>query len=305
MLKRVSLLLISSLCSSLFFATSSSAADSLVNGNFSNTGGGWIGASFTGSGNAACPNGEPNVGTWSPNELSFSYIKTTVYQDVVISKPSSVTLTFTVRNRGDQVYTQWFSADLGSVSTGNFTPSTTNTTYKLTITTKKAAQVVRVSFTGQDQLFWAGCYGSHVSNASLSVTPLDSSIPLFESYLQQDLVQTTKAELVRYGENYICRGGEYGYRNIREPKSIPVKQALDSLTLVLYFDGKPGAYASSDDFKLLPKWIFGLSNQEISANVIGSSAAWSIPDTASIKNISCRVTAYKGNQVTFTKLLIE
>ena len=186
--KRTLFSLVLSLIFSSFQMVSANAADALVNGNFSDTGGGWVGASYTGAGNSACPNGEANIGTWQSNTLSFSYVKKTIYQDVVISKPSIVKLTFTVKNRPDQANTQWFSADLGSSSTGNFTPTTAGQTVSLTFTTTVANQSIRVAFTGQDGSYWAGCYASQVTNASLSfVTPVEPE----KIFLPNDLLATT------------------------------------------------------------------------------------------------------------------
>lgn len=130
------------------FTLPAHASDVLINGGFSSSGAGWTGASFSGSGNSACPSGQPNIGTWAANTLAFSYVKTTVYQDVVISKPSKVTLNYETQNRGDQVYTEWFSASLGTSDTGNFLPSTSKVTRSLTFTTTSPNQIVRVSFTG-------------------------------------------------------------------------------------------------------------------------------------------------------------
>mgnify|MGYP003339104832 CR=1 FL=1 len=64
-------------------ALPANAADALVNGSFDSRLGGWVGAQYTGSGNDACTSGTPNIGTWSSNALSFSYVKSTVYQDEI------------------------------------------------------------------------------------------------------------------------------------------------------------------------------------------------------------------------------
>lgn len=287
------------------FIPPANAADALVNGSFSSSGAGWTGATFSGSGNAACPSGQPNIGTWAANTLAFSYVKTTVYQDVVISKPSKVTLNYETQNRGDQVNTRWFSASLGTTDTGNFLPSTTKVSRSLTFTTTAPNQVVRVSFTGQDQLNWAGCYGTYVTNASLLIEPpggLANSTPAFESYLPNDLVAVTAPAMLRFGENYICQGGKYGYKYARVLGSKPYDVELESLTILLKIDKKIVGAASSDNFKLLPEWVFGINSDARKASIVDSAAAWSIPGTGTAADVSCEIVAYKEHQITVTTI---
>jgi hypothetical protein len=289
-------------CSTLVFqAPSSFAADQIANGSFDSQGGGWIGARYTGTGNAACDGGAPNIGTWEANTLAFSYIKSTVYQDVVISKPSKVTLNYNVKNRTDQVNTLWFSADLGSVSTGNFRPLTTLQSKSLTTTTTVANQVLRIAFTGQDERFWAGCYGTYVTSVSLLVQPTVEEIVPFQSYLQVDLVLTSNPNFIRYGENYICNAGAYGYRSARMIDSPIEKVTLESATFILRSNDKIIGAASSDDFKLLPKWIFGIDESVPIAKVLNSTALWTIPGTASAI-VTCEIAGYKENQILYSQL---
>jgi len=162
--------------SALFLACSftlpnpANAADELLNPDFNADVSGWNGARQTGQGNSACLGGSPNIGTWENGKLSFSYVRNTVYQDVVISVPSLVTIFFEAQNRGDQAFTQWFSASLGDATTGNFTPPYISADSRsLTIRTSESNETVRVAFRGQDQLWWAGCYGTRVGNVSLVV----------------------------------------------------------------------------------------------------------------------------------------
>ena len=71
------------------------ASDTLINGSFSSTGGGWSGANTDGSAdnNNACSNGGPSLGVWTPNALVMSYSASyPVTQSVVISQPSSLAL---------------------------------------------------------------------------------------------------------------------------------------------------------------------------------------------------------------------
>jgi hypothetical protein len=155
---------------SLTLSNAANAADELLNPDFNADVSGWTGARQTGFGNSACLGGTPNIGTWENGKLSFSYVRNTVYQDVVISVPSLVTIFFEAQNRGDQIYTQWFSASLGDATTVNFTPPYISPiSASLTIRTTVPNQVIRIAFTGQDQLFWAGCYGPRVGNLSLVV----------------------------------------------------------------------------------------------------------------------------------------
>lgn len=155
---------------SLALSNPANAADELLNPGFDAELSGWTGARQTGEGNSACLGGTPNIGTWENGKLSFSYVRNTVYQDVVISVPSLVTIFFDAQNRGDQAYTQWFSASLGDATTGNFTPPYISADSKsLTIRTSESNEIVRVAFRGQDQLWWAGCYGTRVGNVSLVV----------------------------------------------------------------------------------------------------------------------------------------
>ena len=65
------------------------AADTLINGSFSSTGGGWSGANTAGSvnNNDSCANGGPSMGAWDDDALAMSYVNMPVTQSVVIVKP--------------------------------------------------------------------------------------------------------------------------------------------------------------------------------------------------------------------------
>lgn len=288
---------------SLFIsAPSAYAADSVVNGTFSAADGGWIGASFSGSGNDACPGGQPNIGTWGTNALTFSYIRNEVYQDVVITKPGTVTLNYTVQNRPDQQLTQWFSADFGSSTTGNIRPGTIAETKTLSFTTTTANQVVRIAFTGQDGSFWAGCYATQVSNVFLSFPGVAIAPEPEKIFLPNDLVQTSKPGISVVGEFVTCGTGGFGYRNTRNQSGTVEKVDLDSLTLLVRVDGVLVASASSDNYVNLPKWVFGVTASSIDAKIVNSSATWVIPGVNLRSKVVCEVAAYKEHQILYSLL---
>jgi hypothetical protein len=278
---------------------SAQAADSLVNGSFSSTGGGWTDASYSGTGDPACPSGQPNIGTWAANTLSFSYVKNTVYQDVVISKPSTVKLTFTVKNRADQANTTWFSADLGSVSTGNFTPTITEQTVSLSFTTTTANQIVRVSFTGQDGSFWAGCYASQVTNASLTLSNV--VIPEVEKvFLPNDLLATTKPTFTRIGDYVSCTLGNYGYRDARNSFGFVTAKELDSATILLRNGSDIIGSASTDAYVNYPRSLLGMKDSALDVKISGGAANWKLSGVETSANLSCQILAYKEHQITYT-----
>jgi hypothetical protein len=275
------------------------AADVLVNGSFSDASGGWQGASYSGQGNDACPNGEANIGTWAANTLSFSYIKTTVYQDVVISKPSTLKLTFNVKNRADQVNTQWFSADLGTSSTGNFTPTTSGQTVSLSYATTVPNQTVRVSFTGQDELFWAGCYASQVTSASLSVVAAAEPEKIF---LPNDLLATAAPTFTKIGEYVSCSLGSYGYRSTRNNNGVITSQDLDSATILLRSNGEVIGSASTDNYTNSPRSILGIKDSTVDVKIVGGVASWKLASDSASAVISCQILAYKEHQMTDTTI---
>jgi hypothetical protein len=278
---------------------SAQAANALVNGTFSSSGGGWTGASYSGVGDPACPSGQPNIGTWAANALSFSYVKNTVYQDVVISKPSTVKLTFTVKNRFDQTVTNWFSADLASVTTGNFTPTTTEQTVSLSFITTTANQTVRVSFTGQDGSFWAGCYASQVTNASLTLS--DVVVPEVEKvFLPNDLLATTKPTFTRIGDYIACTLGNYGYRDARNSSGPISAKELDSATVLLRNGSEIIGSASTDEYTNYPRSLLGLKDAVADVKISSGVANWKLTGVNSSAELSCQILAYKEHQVTYT-----
>jgi len=152
------------------------AADILVNTTFAFDGGGWDGALTTGTDNGACAGGQPNMGTWSANRLSFSYVLTTVSQQVVISVPSTVSFFWSSVNRSDQpnATAQVTLADADeSLDSGSFVSPITDTAGSLgTVTTTADDEMVTVTISGRDSQSWAGCYGTQFTVSALDVTPI-------------------------------------------------------------------------------------------------------------------------------------
>lgn len=298
MKKRTLISLVLALTFSSFQMVSANAANALVNAELDANGGGWTGARFSGVGNSACTSGQPNIGTWQANALNFSYVKTTVYQDVVISKPSLVQLKFDVQNRSDQVNTRWFSADLGTSSTGNFTPSTTLTTKTLTFQTTAANEVVRVAFTGQDQLTWAGCYGSIVNNISLTL-PTAVVVEPVKIFLPSDLLATTAPTFTKIGEYVSCSLGSYGYRDTRKSSGPITAEDLDSATILLRSNGEIIGSASTDGYVNYPRALLGIKDSAVDVKIVGGVANWKIASAAASTTISCQILAYKEHQITY------
>ena len=152
------------------------AADTLINGSFSSTGGGWSGANITGAVNSndACADAGPSLGVWQENALVMSYgTDRPVTQVVVISQPSSVVFTVNARNRSDvpgaQATIRLQDSNQNNSTGGNYSTSGINKT--LTVTTTSPNENVTITISGTDGIGWAGCYGTIFTNASLSVTP--------------------------------------------------------------------------------------------------------------------------------------
>ena len=150
------------------------AVDTVVNGSFSPNGGGWMGARYNGVGNGACQGGKPNVGTWdNQNGLFFSYAPNTVTQEIIISQPATVLLTYTAQNRGDNagaIAQVNFSDSNELVTSGQWSPPTTLTEYGMSITTTQVDESILIAIYGYDNRGWAGCYGTIFKNVSLTIT---------------------------------------------------------------------------------------------------------------------------------------
>jgi len=160
-----------------FFAPATSVIASsqyLSNGSFVLDQGGWSGP----TGGASCSNGMPAVGGWDgQNGLFFSYVQGSVNQQIVVPEPSSLTLSYTVAGVWGGTY-QATLADSDEVqSTGVSTASMPPQNQTLSITTTSPNELVTVTFSGKDGLFWAGCYGPSIKNASLIGEPTVPAIP--------------------------------------------------------------------------------------------------------------------------------
>ena len=151
------------------------------NGNFVAGGGGWLLAGVEVGAGCNASGGDPSLGAWKKNALSFGYKKSTVTQSVIIPNPSTVVLKIDGTVRDDQ-RDSTFVIDLKSmtqsVSTGTQTGSVlvTPQTFTLTVNTSSTNEAVTISATGSSSKLWAGCYGPMLSNASITVTPSASPI---------------------------------------------------------------------------------------------------------------------------------
>jgi len=139
----------------------------LTNGNFSADDGGWTGA----NGGASCSGGSPSLGVWGGGpQLTFSYVQNSVTQQVSIASPSALELSFLANGPSGGTYSATISDSDQSVTTGALTAGE-NQVSNLGITTTQNDEVVTITFAGKDSLFWAGCYGPVIRNASLVATP--------------------------------------------------------------------------------------------------------------------------------------
>jgi hypothetical protein len=208
-----------------------------------------------------------------------------------------VQLTFDVQNRNDQQFTRWFSADLGTTTTGNFTPSTTIATKTLTFQTTTANEVVRVAFTGQDQLNWAGCYGSVVNHISLTVVVVVEPEKVF---LPNDLLATTAPTFTKIGEYVSCSLGSYGYRDARNINGPITAKDLDSATILLRSNGEIIGSASTDAYVNYPRALLGIKDSAIDVKITGGAANWKLSGVDASAQLSCQILAYKEHQITYT-----
>ena len=154
-------------------------AVNLVNANF--TAAGWAGEGFTLGAGCKVGGGDPSLGAWVPNALSFGYTQRTVSQSVEVPVPGSVVFSFDGVLRGDDTRSTFqgtiTDAD-ENVSTGLQTGSalTTVKRYSLKVTTQSPNETVKVSFSGKSGNSWAGCYGAVLSNAAISsATPVTTT----------------------------------------------------------------------------------------------------------------------------------
>ena len=144
----------------------------LVNGDFSADGGGWSGA----SGGSSCSNGVPSLGVWDgQSQLTFSYMQNSVSQQVIIPSPSALELSFLANGPNGGTYSATISDSNESATTGVLTAGT-NQVSNLGVTTTQNDEVVTITFAGKDALFWAGCYGPVIRNASLTVVTQPTSL---------------------------------------------------------------------------------------------------------------------------------
>jgi len=170
------LLRLSTVCIAIvgFFAPMNVRATSeniLINGNFSANGGGWTGA----NGGAGCSGGSPSLGLWAASQLTFSYVQNSVTQQVIVPSPSNLELSFLASSEWGGTYSATLSDSNESDTTGVLTAGVIQAS-TLQITTTEQNELVTVTFSGVDSLFWAGCYGPVIKNASLIATTTELSM---------------------------------------------------------------------------------------------------------------------------------
>jgi len=148
----------------------------LVNGDFTPTGGGWTGQGFTldrGCGANTPTAFRPSLGVWAKNSLAFGYRAAEVRQVITVPEPSTVELAITGAVRTDD-NRGWFSIGLNdaneNMTTGQKTgaAATTPTVYKLSVTTTNRNEQVTVKLAGSGKNAWRGCYGPVLSKAALN-----------------------------------------------------------------------------------------------------------------------------------------
>ena len=227
------------------------AADTLINGSFSSTGGGWSGANITGAvnNNDACADAGPSLGVWQENALVMSYgTNRPVTQVVVISQPSSVVFTVNARNRSDvpgaQATIRLQDSNQNNSTGGNHSTSGINKT--LTVTTTSPNENVTITISGTDGLGWAGCYGTIFTNASLSVTPTavvatigaPRNLTVVDgattTVLDWDAPDTGNTQPERYAISFSADGGGWGIAtgNVGGPNSLITTITINLSSLV-------------------------------------------------------------------------
>ena len=168
---------------------------SLVNAQF--TAAGWAGEGFTLGAGCKVKGGDPSLGAWVPNALSFGYTQRTVSQSLVVPYVGAVVFSFDGVLRGDDTQST-FQASITdadeNVSTGVQTGSALTVTkrYSLKVTTKVPNETVKVSISGKSGNLWAGCYGAVISNAAIdSATSVATSTPAMSTTTSNVPVSTT------------------------------------------------------------------------------------------------------------------
>ncbi len=147
----------------------------LTNPSFTSSGGGWAGA----SGGPGCNFGLPSMGEWEQGDLTFSYVRSTVSQTVIVPYPSTLSLKYVVQDRYEEWIEGAYRVDLvdddQNVSSGEQVAPDQETEFELTITTTSINEDVTVSISGDDgpTIAWAGCYGPSFKSASLVATYTD------------------------------------------------------------------------------------------------------------------------------------
>lgn len=125
--------------------------------------------------------------------------------------------------------------------------------------------------------------------------------PVFESALPADLIPTSNSSIAKSGESVTCSVGTFGYKLPGTLAKDAENVELDSVTLLLKSAGQTIGSASSDNYRNLPKWLLGLSDDVADAIYSKGSATWKLA-LGSSSPITCQIMAFKDHQMTYVNL---
>jgi hypothetical protein len=179
----------------------------LQNGNFASNGGGWTGDEFTlGNGcNDARDKNLPSLGVFRPNALVFGQRFNLVKQEVIVPKPTTVTLTVRLQFQRSDLFASFsmsldpeysFPADSDVFLSDDYL---TSKQVSLSVKTTQPNERVNIALMGQGGRF-TGCSGPIVTNASISVpTPVTTTSSTTTSSTTTTSTTTTIAKAVASG----------------------------------------------------------------------------------------------------------
>ena len=149
-------------------------ATSLVNGSFTLGGGGWTSNGFPLAKGCQEGGGDPSLGGWKEDALTFGYSRQTVLQSVRILNPATVVLRLFGAVRADQsssTFNVTLSGAGQSVSTGPQSgyELTIPKEFTLSLTTRLPGELIDIAIEGSSASFWAGCYGPIITQARLDI----------------------------------------------------------------------------------------------------------------------------------------
>lgn len=123
--------------------------------------------------------------------------------------------------------------------------------------------------------------------------------PVFESAFPMDLIPTSASSLSIISDVATCSVGAFGYQFLGASASQAQKVELDSVTLLLSANGVIVGSASSDNYKNFPKWLLGIESGVQDAELSKGSATWKLSTISNSARMTCRILAYKENQMTY------